>query len=87
MVCSFNAMHAEQNSPTVSVSIIKHEIIKMCFCIPALSFQDPFSDQTAQTFSNNKNYDVLIVPGGYEADNLRMSITSICCSHIYFFRR
>ena len=37
-------------------------------------------------FSSNKIYDVLILPRGYQADDLRMSITSIRYSHIYFFR-
>ena len=46
-VRSSNARGAEQNSPTVYVSIIKHEINKMRFCrsaIVALSFRSLFSD-------------------------------------------
>ena len=46
-VRSSNAMRAEQNSPTVYVSIIKHEINKMCFrrpAIVALSYRNSFSD-------------------------------------------
>ena len=47
MVRSSNAMRAEQNSPTVYVSIIKHEINKICFrrpAIVALSYRNSFSD-------------------------------------------
>ena len=36
------------------------------------------------TFSSNKIYDVLILPRVYQADDLRMSLTSMCYSHIYF---
>ena len=46
-VRSSNAMRAEQNSPIMYVSIIKHEINKKCFCQPAnvaLTFRNPFSD-------------------------------------------
>ena len=52
----------------------------MCFrrsAIVALSFRNPFSDKSAQTFSSNKIYDVLILPRGYQADDMRMSLTSI----------
>ena len=36
----------------------------------ALFFRNPFSDQTAQTFSSKKIYDVLILPRDYQADDL-----------------
>ena len=63
-VRSSNATRAEQNSPTVYVSIIKHKINKMSFCRPAieaLSFRNPFSDKSAQMFSSNKIYNLLIL--------------------------
>ena len=46
----------------------------MYFCRPAivaLSFRNQFS---AQTFSNKKINDVLILPRGYQADDLRKNI-------------
>ena len=38
-------------------------------------------------FSSNKIYDVLILPYGYQADDLRMSLTSIRLFAYIFFRR
>ena len=59
--------------------------LQTCEC--GVIFQNPFSDLTAQTFSGNKIYDILILPRGYQADDLHMSLISIHYSHIYFFRQ
>ena len=70
------------------VSIIKHEINKMCFCRPRLwryLSETHFLTRLHRLFQL-QDLQCLILPCGYQADDLCMSMTSIRL-FIYFFHR
>ena len=64
-VSSTISMHAEQSSPVVNVSVVKHKINKKCFCRPRMGCYLSETHFLIRGFLITRFTDVLILSRGY----------------------